>query len=522
MTSSPRRPSRTVLAAFLAIVVVAAGCSSSSSGSSTTPTTTASAHPNVLFILTDDLDLGEIAKMPDLHSMMVDQGVSFSNYFASVSLCCPSRTTTLRGQYSHNTGVETNGGINGGFETAHRLGLESSTIGTWLQSAGYRTALIGKYLNGYPDTVAKTYVPPGWTSFVSPAAGNPYSEYNYTLNDNGTLVHHGDAPSDYGTDVYVGKTESFIRQSASAGKPFFAYLAVYAPHQPATPAPQDVGRFAGAEAPRTPAYNALDVKGKPQFIQNLPLMTPKVQRRVDSLYQRRIESLQAVDRGIANLIATLRDTGQLDHTYIVFTSDNGFHLGQFRMPAGKQTAYDFDIHLPLIVRGPGVPAHQTADQLVGNIDLAPTFAAMAGATTPSFIDGRSFLPLAQDPSSAGEWRDAYLIEHWKEIDQPNRGSAPLEPGDIDQGGATVPVRTSKASLSTIPEYHAVRTPRYLYVEYSTGERELYDVQNDPYELHNEVPYARIALLKVLSSEVAALKDCKAAACRAAEDRPMPG
>jgi N-acetylglucosamine-6-sulfatase len=523
MTTSPRRPpARTVLAGILVVLVVAAGCSSGSSGSSGPTTTAASVHPNVLFVLTDDLDLGEIDQMPILKSEMADQGVSFSNYFASVSLCCPSRTTTLRGQYSHNTGVETNGGINGGFETAHRLGLENSTIGTWLQSAGYGTALIGKYLNGYPDTVAKTYVPPGWTDFVSPAAGNPYSQYNYTLNDNGTLVHHGDAPSDYGTDVYVGQTERFIRQSAADDKPFFAYLAVYAPHQPATPAPEDVGRFAGAKAPRTPAYNAVDVKGKPQFIQNLPLMTPKVQRRVDSLYQRRIESLQAVDRGIGHLIDTLKSTGQLNDTYLVFTSDNGFHLGQFRMPAGKQTAYDFDIHLPLIVRGPGVPAGRTADQLVGNIDLAPTFAAMAGATTPSFVDGRSFLSLAEDPSSSGEWRNAYLVEHWKEIDQANRDGAPLEPGDIDQGGATVPARTSRAALNNIPEYHAVRTLKYLYVEYSTGERELYDLHADPYELDNLVSTASPELLRTLSSEVTALKDCKAASCRTAEDRPMPG
>jgi N-acetylglucosamine-6-sulfatase len=518
---TPVRRRHGALACALAVLVVAAGCSSGP-GSSATPTTVASSRPNVLFVLTDDLDRGEIAKMPDLQSLMVDQGVSFSNYIASVSLCCPSRTTTLRGQYSHNTGVESNGGINGGFETAHRLGLESSTIATWMQAAGYRTALVGKYLNGYPDTVAKTYVPPGWDDFVSPAAGNPYSQYNYTLNDNGALVHHGSTPSDYGTDVYVGKTESFIRQSVAAGKPFFAYLAVYAPHQPATPAPQDIGRFAGAQAPRTPAYNAADVSDKPRFIQNLPLMTAKVQRRVDSLYQRRIESLQAVDRGIAHLIDTLRATGALDHTYIVFTSDNGFHLGQFRMPAGKQTAYDFDIHLPLIVRGPGIPAGRTSDQLVGNIDLAPTFAAMAGAATPSFVDGRSFLALAADPSRTVGWRDAYLVEHWKEIDQTNRQGAPLEPGDIDQGGVIVPARTSKASLSTIPEYHAVRTVRYLYVEYSTGERELYDLGNDPYEVHNLVLSARTALLKVLSSEVAALKDCKAASCRRAEDRPVPG
>ena len=232
----------------------------------------------------------------------------------------------------------------------------------------------------------------------SSAAGNPYSQFNYTLNENGKLVHYGSAPSDYGTDVYTNKTQDFITQSADAHQPFFAYLAVYAPHQPATPAPRDVNLFPGATAPRTPAYNDADVSGKPQFIRNLPLMTPKAKRRVDALYRRRIQSLQAVDLGISELIDTLRATGQLDNTYIVFTSDNGFHLGQHRMPSGKQTAYDFDIHLPLVVRGPGVPADRTADQLVGNIDLAPTFAAMAGATSPSFVDGRSFLGLANDPS----------------------------------------------------------------------------------------------------------------------------
>lgn len=511
------------IAVAVAVAILTAACSSSSSSSKSGGTTaTPKSKPNVLFILTDDLDFGEIAQMPHLKSLIADHGVSFSNYYASVSLCCPSRSTTLRGQYSHNTGVETNGGSNGGFETAHRLGIESSTIGTWLQADGYDTALIGKYLNGYPDTVAETYVPPGWNMFASPAAGHPYSEFNYTLNVNGSLVKYGSAPEDYGTDVYVKRAQDFITSSAAAHKPFFTYLAVYAPHQPATPAPRDANLFPGAKAPRTPAYNAADVAGKPQFIQNLPRMTPKVQQRVDDLYRRRIQSLQAVDLGISHLVDTLRSTGQLDNTYIVFTSDNGFHLGQFRMPAGKQTAYDFDIHLPLIVRGPGVPSGQTAHQLVGNIDLAPTFAAMAGTQPASFVDGRSFLPLAHDPSSTQPWRDAYLVEHWQENDGPgNRDGAPLEPGDLDQTSPTTTVRRSRASLNNIPEYHAVRTDQYVYIEYSTGERELYDVKADPYELHNIVTTASPQLVRRLQTELAALKGCKAESCRVAEDRSVP-
>ncbi|HEY5013515.1 MAG TPA: sulfatase-like hydrolase/transferase, partial [Acidimicrobiia bacterium] len=171
-------------ALLVLVVTMTSACSGSHSSSTTIGR---SSKPNVVFILTDDLDFGEIATMPNLRSMLIDQGVSFSHYFVSVSLCCPSRTTTLRGQYSHNTGVETNGGVNGGFETAHRLGIESSTIGSWLQADGYRTALIGKYLNGYPDTVKPTYVPPGWDEFDSASSGKPYSEFNYTLNQNGTL-----------------------------------------------------------------------------------------------------------------------------------------------------------------------------------------------------------------------------------------------------------------------------------------------------------------------------------------------
>src|ERR1700730_11015858 len=160
--------------------LLVAGCSSTHT--SKPAPGSRSSKPNVLFILTDDLDLREISHMPNLRSLLIDRGVSFSHYFVSVSLCCPSRSTTLRGQYSHNTGVETNGGSNGGFETAHRLGIEKSTIATWLQHAGYRTGLIGKYLNGYPNSRHRSYVPPGWNSFVSPAAGTPYNEFNYTLN----------------------------------------------------------------------------------------------------------------------------------------------------------------------------------------------------------------------------------------------------------------------------------------------------------------------------------------------------
>ncbi len=487
--------------------------------------------PNILFILTDDLDLAEIAYMPKLKSLLIDQGTSFSNYLVSVSLCCPSRSTTIRGQYSHNTGVETNGGGNGGFETAFRLGIESSTIATWLKGGGYRTGLFGKYLNGYPNTASTTYIPPGWAEWNSSVKGNPYSEYNYTLNSDGKLTAYGHAPEDYGTDVYSKRVNDFIQGAAHDKQPFFAYLAVYAPHQPATPAPRYADLFPGAQAPRTPNYNEPDVTGKPAYIADMPLMKPAIQARVDDLYRKRLQSLQAVDDAIESAYNLLKSNGQLDNTYIIFTSDNGFHLGNHRMPSGKQTAYEEDIHLPLVVRGPGIAAGKTVDQITGNIDLAPTMAAMAGVTPASFIDGRSFLPLLQ-PNHPTSWRSVYLVEHFNTASAPRTQATPnpdtQEPADIDQepadqtGAPTATATPSKAParVKGIPEFHGLRGNGFTYVEYVTGEKEFYDLTKDPYELHNLVTKLDADSLKALADRLAALVKCKADSCRTAEDQAL--
>src|SRR5581483_8899527 len=329
---------------------------------------------NVLFVLTDDMRLDELQYMPHVRQLVAEQGMSFDSEFDNVTLCCPARASILRGQYSHNTGVLTNGGENGGFESAYSSHLEASTIATAMHDAGYATGLFGKYLNGYPNTASSAYIPPGWDSWASASRGNPYSEYNYTLNQNGSQVRHGRDPADYGTDVYVHLTESFISDAIARGKPFFAYLAVYAPHSPATPAPQDVDAFPGLQAPRDASFNEADVSDKPAYIQRLPLLSQRQQRNIDNLARRRAQSLQAVDRGVSDLVGLLAREGQLEHTYIIFTSDNGFHLGQHRMPSGKMTAYETDIHLPLLIRGPGVPAGSHVAAITGNVDLAPTIA----------------------------------------------------------------------------------------------------------------------------------------------------
>ncbi|MBF6611802.1 MAG: sulfatase [Chloroflexi bacterium] len=472
--------------------------------------TQSSGKPNIVFILTDDLDASEVAYMPKLKSLLVDQGTTFSNFFVTDSLCCPSRSSIQRGQYVHNHGVLGNSPPTGGFQTFFARGNQDSTVGTWLKSAGYRTALMGKYLNGYPQTAAENYVPPGWDEWDSPTDNQAYGEYNYKLNENGTVKLYGSSPQDYLTDVISGKAANFIQQAAGANTPFFMYLATYAPHQPATPAPRHANLFPDAKAPRTPDFNEQDVSDKPQFIQNLPLMTQSVIDTTDALYRKRLQSLQAVDDLIGNVVDTLKAQGKLDSTYIVFTSDNGFHLGQKRMPAGKQTAYDTDIRVPMIVRGPGVPAGRTSDLLTMEVDFAPTFAQLAGAAAPDFVDGRSLVPLlSNNPPQASSWRQGALIEHYAGSDEPFQSDFELQ-------------QQKKGSRTTIPTYQAVRTQNYTYVEYTTGERELYDLRSDPYELQNIYKSADPELLKQLASMLDGLRKCSGANCRIADSVALSG
>jgi N-acetylglucosamine-6-sulfatase len=484
--------------------------------------------PNVLFVLTDDMRLDDMQYLPQVQQLVGNQGISFDAYFDNVTLCCPARTSILRGQYSHNTGVLTNGGSNGGFETAHADDVETSTIATAMHDAGYETGLFGKYLNGYPNTVSPNYIPPGWDSWASASAGNPYSEYRYTLNQNGMQVRYADQPQDYGTDVYLGQTQTFISKAISDGKPFFAYLAVYAPHQPATPAPQDIDAFPGLQAPRDPAFDEADVSDKPEFIRRLPLLTTRQIANIDNLYRRRAASLLDVDRAVAALVNQLQQNGQLSNTYIIFTSDNGFHLGQHRMPAGKMTAYETDIHLPLLIRGPGVPAGKHVAALAGNIDLAPTIAAIGGGAMTDNPDGRSLLPLLGGGAGPGDWRQAYLLEHWTDTSTPQDRSAAaeLEPDDPDQGGVTpgddAAATAAAVQVKGIPEFQGIRTAQYTYVEYSTAERELYDINADPEELNNIVGSTAPSLLAALHQRVDALRGCAADACWSTENQPFGG
>jgi len=471
---------------------------------------TASAKaPNIVFILADDLDSAAAATMNQVKALVTTQGTSFRHHYVNVSQCCPSRVSMLRGQFAHNTGILNNTAPEGGFEGTYSKGLEHSTIATWLQAAGYRTALFGKYLNGYPDgATSATYIPPGWSEWYVPNGGDPYGEFDYTLNENGTTVPYGHTETDYLTDVLAAKANDFIRRSVSQhpDQPFFAFVATYAPHFPATPAPRHAEAYPGIQAPRPKSFNEPDVSDKPSWLRNAPLLTAAEIADIDTRYRKRRQSLLAVDELVKGLVDVLQATGQGADTYVIFTSDNGLHQGQHRLMAGKSTAFEEDIVVPLAVRGPGVPVDQVVDAFSANVDFAPTFAEMAGVATPDWVDGRSLMPFlrGQEPAS---WRRAVLLAH-EEVSGPLFAvPGPREPPD--------PFDLSV--LRWIGDFAGLRTADgHTYVEYKSGEFELYNNLVDPYQLLNRYPSAPAKLKARMASWLAALRQASGEDLRRAE------
>jgi N-acetylglucosamine-6-sulfatase len=445
-------------------------------------------RPNIVLVLTDDESLQIHGSMERVKRLIEDEGAVFENAFVTYPICCPSRATILRGQYPHNTGVLGNRPPFGGFDTFRALGREDSTVATWLRDAGYRTAFYGKYLNGYTESDPP---PPGWDEWHA-ANNQGYLHYGYTLNENGRQASYGSAPEDYLTDVIRDKAVAHIRRFSGEGRPFFLHISTFAPHSPFVPAPRHEDMFADAELPRPPSFDEADVSDKPEFIRSLPPLTAANIEEITGFYRKRLAALQAVDEMIGQLVAVLEETGELDNTYIVYFSDNGFHLGLHRLKAGKDTAFEEDIRVPMAVRGPGVPRGARVSGMVLNNDLAPTFAGIAGVTPPRFVDGRSFLPLlrADDP----EWRHAFLVRRL---------------------GLETDARLDADTAM------ALRTAKWTFVTYSNGAEELYDLEADPDQLENLIDTADPALLGRLTQRIIELKECRGDACRDAEARPIP-
>ncbi|MEV8509804.1 sulfatase [Actinoplanes sp. NPDC051475] len=437
---------------------------------------------NVVFVLTDDLSANLVQYMPNVQSLSKD-GTTFSQYTVTDSLCCPSRSSILTGRFPHNTGVFTNGGDDGGFHVFQRE-QERDTFATTLQQRGYRTAMMGKYLNGYQPQ--EHGVRPGWTEWD--VAGGGYNEYNYNLNENGVVKHYGKGPGDYLTTVIEGKAKAFVSSAAAAGEPFLLEVATFTPHGPYVPAPQDEQAFPGLKAPRGPSFDRVPTDAPAWLAGREPLTAEQI-AAIDTAYRKRVQSVQSVDRMIGNLRQTLESAGVADRTVVVFSSDNGFHLGEHRLAAGKQTAFDHDVHVPLVVAGPGVRKGVAVGATVQNIDLRPTFEELGGVLPGPAVDGRSLVPLLRGGGAAG-WRKTGLIEHH------GPGNA------LDD-----PDRQTPASGNP-PTYTALRGPDFTYVEYEGGAREYYDRTSDPDELVNtaaKLPAERAAQLHEALDK---MRECK--------------
>ena len=441
-------------------------------------------------MLTDDLSWNLVRYIPAVRRMQ-RRGVTFSNYFVTDSLCCPSRASIFTGRYPHDTGIFSNQSPDGGFQLFHDRGEENATFATALQRAGYRTAMMGKYLNDYRPAEtqgsAGPYVPPGWNEWD--VADNGYPEFDYVLNQNHRLVGYGHRPRDYLTDVIGARGRSFIRHAAAARRPFLLELATFAPHEPFTPAPRDAGRFPGLSAPHSPAFDQAGVNA-PRWLAGHPPLTIAERQTLNVQFRRRAQSVQAVDHLMRRLQATLKQVGVAKNTIIVFSSDNGLHMGEHRLTAGKLTAFDTDIRVPLIVTGPGVAAGRTVHRLTENIDLAPTFAALGKTLAPPGAEGLSLTPLLSGQRvPASRWRSGALIEHHGRV---------MNPADPDkpQGGSGDP--------ST---YEAIRTPGAVYVEYATGESEYYNLKSDPVELVNTAAALDPARRARLHARLLALEHC---------------
>ncbi|HYM64206.1 MAG TPA: sulfatase-like hydrolase/transferase [Gaiellaceae bacterium] len=418
---------------LVALLIVGVALLSAASGAA------AATRPNIVFVLTDDQRFDTLGVMPTVQRALVGRGVTFTNAFVVNALCCPSRASILTGRYSHGTKVYGNGGPYGGFASFR----DRSTVATWLQSAGYRTGYVGKYLNGYGGS----YVPPGWDRWVAFTRAG-YDRYGLNVDGARRALWPGN-PAYYSTDLLTRQATRFIQR---ARKPFFLVYAPFAPHSPALVAPRHADAFEPMAPWRPPNYDEPDVSDKPTWIQQTPPWSTETALNADFLHRRQLRSLLAVDDGVAALIATLRSRRILHDTIVVYTSDNGYSWGAHRID-GKGVPYEESIRVPLVVRydrlfrGSRIETRPTL-----NIDLAPTFAAAARAKTTR-VDGQSLLGILA--GAAVPWRDDFLIEHLR--------------------GAPYPA---------MPTYCGVRSSTWKYVFYGTGEDELYDLVSDPYELTN--------------------------------------
>lgn len=464
---------------WLLVVLFAATVPAASSALGETGT---SSRPNIVFILTDDMRQDEMMRVEGLASL-ARSGTTFENSFVTNSLCCPSRATALTGQYSHNHKVLTNAPPVGGWDKFEAAGNARSNLATWLHSAGYRTGFFGKFLNGY-DRMGP---PRGWDYWVHVADAK---ERGTAADINGTLKYY---PQGTFQDDIAGREAAEFVRKAKGERSTFVALWFQSPHSPFHPPRRYAHRHDGDSFEKPPSFGEADVSDKPLWVQRRSLLGERYWGKVVKARRSRLEELEDVALNINRVSSALASEGKLANTYFVFTSDNGLMFGEHRVRA-KQAAYEESIRVPLTVSGPGVAQGATRKELVANHDLAPTILALAGLPQRDSFDGRSLQPLMEAGANP-QWRSAFLVEHWK-------------------------VSRSHAKNSGIPNYKAMRTEDKVYVEYSTDEKELYDLSEDPDQLTN-VAGQRPSEEAGLAERLEDLKSCSGETCRTLEDESIP-
>lgn len=438
-------------------------------------------RPNILLITADDMAVGDLSAMPVVQSELVGKGTTYTSGISTFPLCCPAHASILTGQYAHNHGVLGNGG--GLWPIGGYPQLDSTnTVPVWLSAAGYQTAFVGKPMVGYNRT-EPLVVPPGWAEWHAVIDGD-YSRS--TMFEDGLQNRY----DEYQTDLWAAIDQDVLHRRLPDDAPLFLWASFKAPHNAGpvetddpphgpTPARADRhrGLLAGTPLPMDPSFDEEDVSDKPAEVQAMPRLDQMALDYLAAEQQQRLESLLALDEAVGALLAALAAAGELANTLIVFTSDNGYLMGQHRYTGGKGVPYEPSIRVPLVARGPGVPIGGTVDGLAGTVDLAPTFVEVAGATAGLTMDGVSLL-------------------------EPRPRTLVIEAGPREIGA---------------PYYWTgIRTQRLKYVEWGTGEVELYDLTSDPYELQNLAGDPWYAELEADAAALLAdLRDCVGVACQAA-------
>lgn len=470
--------------------------------------TEASAQPNFIFIVADDLSRLDYTRenIPNVYRYLVDQGTTFDNFIMTTPVCGPSRASMLTGEYAHNHGVlfcEPDTTSKYKFDVYYKKGFADNDAGAAMQSLGYYTAMVGKYINSYGvrgvmiaafDALGHDdYLPKGWNEFLVPLTTD---YYDWSAVDNGHSVTYGDGADNYKDDVEARRFMQSIQDAHDAGQPFLGYYWPGAPHQPDTAtssmnASRHDGLFSTAKVARTPDYNEADMSDKPEILQPLALLTTARQNRLDRNYANRLQSLQAVDEAVADIIAQLEALGELDKTYIFFLSDNGMLLGHHRLTS-KLVPYDLSTRAPLIVRGPGVASGVIRNELTGTVDLFPTMLDLLNLPVTDNVDGQSFKQLlsAGNPVPDPNWRSTILAEDWVTENQ------------IGNNGP----------FSILVQYSMLRGATFEYIKWYNGEHEYYDLSTDPYELQNSYSALSASTTNELEAQLTALASCKGLSC----------